>query len=489
MTAPTAAAATTDPKPMPAPIAAPPTTGNIDPTTLPFFEGDFAYVDTETTGIDSEVDRICEIAIVRYRNGVPEVFHTLVDPEMPIPPTASAVNHITDEMIREAKAPVFSEIADKVAEMLAGAVPYAHQRDLDETFVCKALGLVTGAKGWNCTYRLSRHLFPDAPKHGNQVLRYWLKTNPQSAGLGPHRAIDDVFVSLENTFHLWKAAAERGLKTHMDLHALCNSPIDVKSMPFGEHAGKPLTDVPSSYFEWALGRLPGKDGLKDLDEDLRASMERELARPNREPEVVPSDVMTFGQKHNGKLMSAVPLDYLEWMARENPRCSPEVRAGVKLELERRRAEAAVAPASAEQPGDQASTSAASTVAGGVLSDGAGATLSGLKRLVDRGSREEAKLKDIERAANTEASLDSYLRGFASARPEEFRRVAGLVGGRGEGFMLSRLPAPEPAAPAGPGRIKLLSTKSQETDPSYDDVEPPPEVDDRPLAPAPRRPRP
>lgn len=483
MTAPTAAEAPNEPKPIPEPIAAPPSTGNIDPTTLPFFAGDFAYVDTETTGVDPEVDAICEIAIVRYRDGKREVFHTLVDPGMSIPPTASAVNHITDEMIREAHAPRFEDIIDKIVEMLDGVPVYAHQRDLDETFVCKALGRPVGTKGWNCTYRLARHLFPDAPKYGNQVLRYWLKTKPDSAGLGPHRAIDDVYVSLENTFHMWRAAAERGLKSHADLHALCNSPIDVKTMVFGEHVGKQLKDIPSSYFEWALGRLPGKDGLKDMDEDLRSSMERELDRPNRDPEVVPSNILLFGRQHNGKPMTEVPLDYLEWMSRDNPRCSAEVRAGVKKELERRRG-AAAAPQGVSAPSPHPTPTP--------LSEGAGATLTGLKHLVDRGSREEGKLLAIEGGANPESALDSYLRGFAGTRPDEFRRVAGLVGGRGEQFMLERASAAEPPPPAGPVRIKLLSSKNQD-DPSDDDLGPPPEVDDRPLAPqpqpVPRRPRP
>jgi DNA polymerase III epsilon subunit-like protein len=504
----------TSDKPVPQPVAVPPATGNIDPSTLPFFGEDFAYVDTETTGVDPAVDKICEIAIVRYRAGVREIFHTLVDPEMSIPPTASAVHHITDRAIAQAKArgeaPTFAEIAPKVMEMLDGAHVYAHNRSFDEAFVDGELQLPLDPKSWLCTVRLSRHLLPSAPAHGNQVLHYWLQTEPESAGLGPHRAIDDVFTSLENTYHLWKQAEMLGVKTHDGLLELCNRPIIVSTMHFGAHVGKDFKDVPSSYFEWALGRVPGKDGLTDMDEDLRISMEQELARPGRKEDdarikaeeaskIVPATHMTFGNKHNGKLMGVVPLDYLEWIERENPRCSPEVRAGVKLELTKRRGEA-------PKP------SAAGPAGGGASLDVAASTYVKLAALVRKGSDEERFLTATQAANAAEGALEAYLNDFARAEPAEYLRVTKVIGGREGEWMRNVVDvkldavAPAPAAAQTPapakttaskesGRLALFASRSQAEPEAEDTAGPPPELElegsGAPFAsaPAPRRMRP
>lgn len=498
-------------KPVPQPVAVPPATGNIDPSTLPFFAEDFAYVDTETTGVDPAVDKICEIAIVRFRAGVREVFHTLVDPEMSIPPTASAVHHITDRSIAEAKArgeaPTFAEIAPKVMEMLDGAYVYAHNRSFDEAFVDGELQLPLDPRSWVCTVRLSRHLLPTAPAHGNQVLHYWLQTEPESAGLGPHRAIDDVYTSLENTYHLWKQAEMLGVKAHEGLLELCNQPIIVSTMQFGAHVGKDFRDIPSSYFEWALGRVPGKGGLTDIDEDLRISMELELSRPGRKEDdarikaeeaskIAPATHMTFGNKHNGKPMSSVPLDYLEWIERDNPRCSPEVRAGVKLELAKRR-------------NAGPNLTAAARAASGAHLDVAASTYVKLAALVRKGSDEERLLTATQAAGAAEGAFEAYLNDFARAEPAEYLRVTKVISGREGEWMRDvatmKLDAPSPtqAAAATPaqaavkesGRLALFANRSQGEPGAEDSAGPPPEFEvdgaDAPFAsaPAPRRMRP
>ncbi len=60
----------------------------------------FVVFDLETTGTDPVNDRIIEVCGVKLINGeICESFHTLVDPQMPIPVQASEVNHITDDMV------------------------------------------------------------------------------------------------------------------------------------------------------------------------------------------------------------------------------------------------------------------------------------------------------------------------------------------------------------------------------------------------------
>lgn len=58
------------------------------------------FFDLETTGTDVVNDRIVEIAILKvYPNGNKESKTWLVNPQMPIPPSATAVHGITDEKV------------------------------------------------------------------------------------------------------------------------------------------------------------------------------------------------------------------------------------------------------------------------------------------------------------------------------------------------------------------------------------------------------
>lgn len=330
------------------PIPTPPATGNIDAPTLVFKE-DFAFVDTETTGIDPDADAIVEIAIVRFRGGRKEVFHTLVNPGFPIPPTASAVHGITDEDVKDA--PRIEELEDRIIEMLDGAFVIAHNAGFDALFVDPAVGVEPAPKEWLCTYRLSRHVFPDAPAHGNQVLRYWLKTKPETEGLGAHRAIDDVYVSIENFRHMLAVCQARGMASLAEVQALANQVIVTTVMPFGKHVDEPFDKIPSGYFEWALG------DMKDLDEDLKASMQMELERRASMP-VTPATLMTFGKAHKDKPLSAVPTEYFEWMQREGKLTDPSLRLGVEQELARRKGVSSDARATSAPPAAAAAPIAA-----------------------------------------------------------------------------------------------------------------------------------
>lgn len=75
------------------------------------------FFDLETTGTDVVNDRIVEIAILKvYPNGNKESKTWLVNPQMPIPPSATAVHGITDEKV--ANEPSFKELSKQVHSMV-----------------------------------------------------------------------------------------------------------------------------------------------------------------------------------------------------------------------------------------------------------------------------------------------------------------------------------------------------------------------------------
>lgn len=78
-----------------------------------------AFIDLETTGINISTDRIVEIAIVKIMpNGEKLVKRKLINPQMPIPPQATEVHGISNEMVKDA--PTFKQVAHEIKQFIEG---------------------------------------------------------------------------------------------------------------------------------------------------------------------------------------------------------------------------------------------------------------------------------------------------------------------------------------------------------------------------------
>ena len=68
--------------------------------------GSFVVFDTETTGLNTQMDKLIEISAVRVENGkITEAFDTFVDPAMPIPAKVVELTGINDGMVAGAPGP------------------------------------------------------------------------------------------------------------------------------------------------------------------------------------------------------------------------------------------------------------------------------------------------------------------------------------------------------------------------------------------------
>jgi exodeoxyribonuclease X len=96
-----------------------------------------------------------------------------------------------------------------------------------------------------CTLKCAKHLWPDAPAYGNNVLRYWLELRVEDA-LPPHRALPDATVTA--------AVLERMMqeKTVEELLELTGRPVLQTTIKFGKYSGKEWKDVDRSYLQWLL---------------------------------------------------------------------------------------------------------------------------------------------------------------------------------------------------------------------------------------------
>jgi len=110
--------------------------------TLSIDDIDYLIIDVETTGLSVEHgDRVCEIGAVKLRgNAVIETYGSLINPQRPISYGAFAVNGITPEMLIDA--PVFSQIADKIWNMMDNSVLVAYNAPFDLSFITNEFRLL-----------------------------------------------------------------------------------------------------------------------------------------------------------------------------------------------------------------------------------------------------------------------------------------------------------------------------------------------------------
>jgi len=121
----------------------------------------YAIVDIETTGGSASYHRITEICVLLHDGKeVVKKFHTLINPECPIPLNISLLTGITNDMVEDA--PRFFEVAKEIYEITDGAVFVAHSVNFDFSFIKKEFEALGGTfvRKKLCTVRLSRKLIP-----------------------------------------------------------------------------------------------------------------------------------------------------------------------------------------------------------------------------------------------------------------------------------------------------------------------------------------
>jgi len=220
------------------------------------------YYDTETTGVRSEKDRIIEIAAFDPLNNA--TFEMFVNPGSPIPPEATAIHHITDEMV--ADAPSFDGVALEFCKFCEGdVVLIAHNNDAFDYHFLKAefsrCGMSLPSWKFLDSLKWSRRYRSDLPRHTLQILRgiYGIPAN------NAHRALDDVMV-------LHQVFSQMTDDLSIDeIYALISRPRELQHMPFGKHQGMPLKNLPKDYIAWMAGSGAFN---KAENSELKSSLEK-----------------------------------------------------------------------------------------------------------------------------------------------------------------------------------------------------------------------
>ncbi len=154
----------------------------------------FIAFDIETTGLNPYYDRIIELGAVVFENGVPiSKFSTLVNPETLISQEASKINHITNDMLKDA--PSENEVYKKFIEFMKPAlnseVPIcAHNALFDISFITNTLNRL--GYNYNISYidtlSISRNILDNQVINHKQdtIAKYFNIVNEEQ-----HRAVTD----------------------------------------------------------------------------------------------------------------------------------------------------------------------------------------------------------------------------------------------------------------------------------------------------------
>ena len=172
-----------------------------------YFDGAlFVAFDIETTGLDLYQDQIVEIGALKFdKNGLIARFSTLIDPGIPMPPEATMVNKINNEMLKGK--PSLDEVFPDFIHFIQNTFLTAHNAPFDCGFINAKLRKhreKTKESKWIPPYPalpnpiidtlvLSREIYPGQRSYSLQNMALTLRIPVLNA----HRAEDDARLCME----------------------------------------------------------------------------------------------------------------------------------------------------------------------------------------------------------------------------------------------------------------------------------------------------
>ncbi|MDP1785390.1 MAG: exonuclease domain-containing protein [Sulfuricurvum sp.] len=227
------------------------------------------FFDTETTGLEVS-DRLCAIGLIQGD----ETHYELIHPMKKIPPAASAIHHITNEMLKDA--PVFgiSQSYEKLTLLnIPETIMVSHNAPFDLAMLQKE-GMAWQGKVID-TLKCSKALMDDLDGYSLQFLRYELRLyrdegvifDEYGIEIVPHHPLSDALHAKMIYEYLLDLSDQERLIEMSQSHVL------LTRLPFGKYAKRRIEEIAlkdPAYLRWMC------ESLMDMDEDLRYSIEHHL---------------------------------------------------------------------------------------------------------------------------------------------------------------------------------------------------------------------
>lgn len=230
------------------------------------------FLDTETTGIDSEA-RLVQLA---YKNALTgEEVSAFFKPPVPISYSAMAVHHITNEMVADKPVFIGSAHQEKLVVALADTICVAHNAPFDIGILRnEGVEISTSID----TLRVAKHLVT-SDSYSLQYLRYSLGLVMRE--VRAHDALGDVLVLEALFLRLAEIVCEKfGCETDDDIVAkmleLTYEPVSLSVFTFGKYKGKTFDEVRGTdrgYIQWLHGSESAKPA-PEQNPDLMHTLQR-----------------------------------------------------------------------------------------------------------------------------------------------------------------------------------------------------------------------
>ncbi len=251
----------------------------------------YVALDIETTGLDTEKDRITEIGAVRFRGDrVLDEFQTLVNPNQPIPYQIQELTGITNEAV--ANAPQFREIRGALQRFVGDSPIVGHNIQFDLSFLRKQ-GLFETNPSVD-TFELASILLPHAD-------RYSLKSLAHLLGIADpptHRALDDTRV----THRLFLALLDEARRLSSDVIKLVS---DMATR--GKWSLAPVFKDLSREYRGGISSGALAQQLSSHRDDLfTAEVLTPLPEPRTPPRKLNIDALASLLEPDGKIQQAMP---------------------------------------------------------------------------------------------------------------------------------------------------------------------------------------
>jgi DNA polymerase III epsilon subunit family exonuclease len=164
---------------------------HVVPPTLSLTETPLVLFDTETTGLDSDLDRIIEFGALKIIGGkVVDEFWSFVSTDIELSQNIVNLTQITQDMLEGA--PDIGQVLPKFLDFIKGSVIVAHNADFDMSMLKASANRLGYEINWPafCTVKLARKVLPGLPNYKLDTLAEHFKLTFEAR----HRAVGDVKV-------------------------------------------------------------------------------------------------------------------------------------------------------------------------------------------------------------------------------------------------------------------------------------------------------
>ncbi|MCX7923897.1 MAG: PolC-type DNA polymerase III [Clostridia bacterium] len=196
-------------------------------------EDEFVVLDLETTGLNSEKDKITEVGAVKIKGGkIIDKFASFVNPEVPIPSFIQKLTGITNDMVKDA--PTIEQVLTEFMEFINGTTLVAHNAPFDIGFLkhnAKAIGEHINNPVID-TLELCRKMFPELGKYKLNIIAKHLDISLENH----HRAVDDSKATGEIFIKCLEMLKEKGVKTIDDIEGTFDVSEDYYKRASTHHA-------------------------------------------------------------------------------------------------------------------------------------------------------------------------------------------------------------------------------------------------------------